>query len=316
MAAINNVKPIKELPSSNGLNKVTDSNFFTVLMQEMKYLSNTLHHTGYLIRIIMTILDEVDVTIKDTTNTYRNVSNALILMNFFYDLVSYLEQEVQCLRNGKAMGTYLLKKVSDSKNKFNKLVFKYDDRLDANIYFLKKSKLKKVTENNKILQEQFYALYEDIEHLFNDCKDQFNNFLKVIKKFELHYEVKYTNNEICILYDVKNKTNQYACKEIDELFKHPSVYLSEYVDHYGTDRPHYDKSKYEFKDRINIKKVDEGISTIKNIITEQNVRSDNTNYITLFSLNMKSKPFVEFLTGLVNSFSLTALDQVSIFYFT
>ena len=101
----------------------------------------------------------------------------------------------------------------------------------------------------------------------------------------------------------------------DNLFLHPIVYLKDFVDHYGT-KKNYDKVMYEHKDRMKIKKVEDGISTLSNIITEDNMRIDNAKYITFLSLSMKTKPFIDFLTGLVKSFSLSALDDVSIFNFT
>lgn len=307
-----NNKSIKTLPNPNVLDKVTDSNFFSILLKQMQYLSNTLHHYGYLIRLIVTMFDIIDITaIKDTNNTYRHVSNALILMNVLYDLLSYLEQEVQSLRNGKPVGSYFLKKIPDSKKRLDKLIFRYDERLDANLYYENKEQLLGVTKKNKQLRKEFHTLYDDIEHSFKDCKEQFNNYLKIIKKFELHYEIKVTEHSIYILYDSKHKIFNYACKELNELFTYPLVFLKEFIDHYGTNNDHYDKSNFQFVDRVKSRKIDEGISALSNILLEDNARNDKAKYVTFFSMNMTSKPFIDFLTGLVKTFTLPALDNVS-----
>jgi len=313
MAAKNN-KAIKTLPQHSGQDKLTDGNIISILVKQMQYLSNTLHHYGYFTREIAIMFDGIDINTKDTIYTHRNVSNALIVMNVLYDLLSYLEQEVQCLRNGKSMGSYLLKKVPDNKKRHEQLLFRYDDRLDADKYYENDGDELKTATNNKKLRKQFYNLYDDIEHSYDDCKEQFRNYLKLITKFEMHYELKTAEYGIYILYDTKHKTSKYVSNDINELLKHPLVYLKDFVEFYGTNKDTYVKSTYEFKERLRTKKIDEGISALSNIISENNMRNETSKYVTFYSLNMSSKPFIEYLTGLVKSFTLTKLDTVSYFY--
>ncbi len=298
-----NVKQITMLPIS-GSTKVTNINFFSVLLSQMKYLANTLYHFGYLIKVVMTTF-EVNITIKDSTDTYRYVSKAMIFMHVFFDLLSYLEREVQCLRNGKEMGNYFIKPASDKNKQFNDVFFKFDDRLDANTYYLNKAQLKNVTKKNSNLITEFQKLYDEIESFFNDSKDQYNNYLKLIKKFELHYHIK-SKSDVYILASQKNEKDLYHCNEIYELFKYPLLYLKQFVEYFGTNKSTYDRLSYEFKDRKRDRKLDEGLQALSN-----SMKGMTTTCITYSTLNLSSKPFIDYLTQFVKTFNIKNLEDVS-----
>ncbi len=289
---------MKAKQRSDGSQVVNDNNFFQILVTQMTYLVNTLHHLSYIIQTIV-LSSHKDIILQNTETTYINVSNALNLMHYFYDLISFLEWELQYLRNDK-QGEFFKKKIPEADKQHNNYIYRYDTKLDAEPYYLKTSKLKQVTEKNSKLRNEFQLLYDELDEKFQDAKKQFNNFLSFIKKYNLHYEIAKVRN-VYVLIDKKRLF--YPNDSVKSLYEHPIIYIRQFIKEFKTHSSDYKKDDFSTI-RIKSKDTHEAIIGMTNSMIYQ---SSSNDIITYTSLDLNSVEFINYLIQAKNNFTITSL---------
>ncbi len=300
MSKSNITKSRAIIPKSNGTMILNDSNYFEVLLTQMRYLSNTLYHLSYLIQLTI-ISSDRDILTQNTETTYKNVATAFNYMHYYYDILSYLEWELQALRNNNE-GTFFRKAIPDKYKQYDKLVFRYQDILNADILFTKKSRLMTVSSSKKV-RDEFHELYEEMDNNYIDAKNQFISYLKLIQSYNLFYD----------LFEIKNvyglfdkKRNLYPNPTIGNLYKHPMIYVQQFMEEFKTNKKDYKKTNYVIP-RITSKETDESIRELTNTIVHVNTSSlSKGTVITYKSLELSSKDFIDYLTEAKSSFTISS----------
>ena len=307
--AAKNKKVLNEQSKNNGSLAivVNDSNVIEILVTQMRYLSNTLHHLNYIIQSVI-LSSNIDLHDQSTESTYFNVSNAFNYLHYFYDLLSYLEWELQYLRNNTS-GIFYKKNIPATDKQYDTYVFRYDDKLNADYYYKKKKRLDQATQSNNKLKNSFYDLYDEIEAKFQEAKAQFNNYLNFIKCYNLHYELVIVK-ELYGLFD--NKRKLFPNDSLLKLYNRPLIYVKTFINEFKTNSNNYDKSKYNTI-RITSKKIDKSIIELTNTIVDQALPGS---VITFKSLNLDSADFINYIANTVRGFriSLVMIEEVSYKY--
>jgi hypothetical protein len=284
---------------SDGSVVINDKNLIHELLRQMKYLSNTLHHLSYMIQcIVIRMNSNKDMYNQSTESTYRDVSNALNCLHYFYDLLSFLEWELQYLRNNTT-GMYHKKIIPASEKQHENYVFRYDVKLNADKIYKSQKYLKKVTENQTILKNKFYECYDDIESKFQEAKTEFNNYLNFIKCYNLHYTLMCVSSKYG-LYD--NNRKFYPNETIKKIYCQPFIYLRNFIRQFRTNLDSYDKTKYVLA-RKTSKRTDKNIIELVNTVIDQQLPA---NVITYKSLKQDSNDFLNFLATSANTFNISS----------
>jgi hypothetical protein len=297
-------KALIENISNNGSTLSSDSNLMVTLVAQMKYLVNTLHHLSYIIQCKILSSDK-DIQVQSTDITYKNVSDAFNFMHYFFDILAFLEWEVQYLRNDNR-GTYFKKTIPACDKQYDTYIFRYDKKLNAETYYTKENRLVNITKDNKKLRTEFLNLYDEIDTKFQDAKQQFNNYLSFIKHYNLHYEVVKEKN-FYVLFD--NRRRLFPNDNFIRLYESPTVYLKNFVKEFKTNYNSYDKLEYSTT-RNSLKKTDKHILELTNTIIDQSVSGS---IVTYKSLDLSSNDFVNYLCTSRNSFTVTSamVEQVN-----
>jgi hypothetical protein len=306
MAANSKKVSIKQSNSIGSRVVVNDSNVIDILVTQMRYLSNTLHHLSYIIQSVI-ISSNKDLHNQSTESTYKNVSNAFHCLHYFYDLLSYLEWELQYLRNNTS-GLFFKKCIPVSDKQYDNYVFRYDVKLNADMYYKKKDRLKEVTKSNSKLRDIFYDLYDEIEDKFQEAKKEFINYLRLMKCYNLHYELMivvsifgifdshrkmYPNDSICKIYNAR-----------------PFIYLIKFIKEFKTDSNTYDKTSYS-RIRMSSKNIDDAILEMTNKVIDQSLPAS---VITYMSLKLNSVEFINYLAASIHSFSILSVMNNEVSY--
>jgi hypothetical protein len=164
---------------------------------------------------------------------------------YFYDVLSYLEHELQLVRNNKS-GRYVRKALYNQELSYGPTFFNTtDDDYNADDFYGPKWKRFTKTKMGKELSKlknRFHDSYDYLESSFGKAKDALDNYINFINEyFVFDFEIEYrliSNLDTKRLVDKQQKTKQQI-----KTFEFAFCDLKYYYENFMIDT--YDKGKYK-----------------------------------------------------------------------